>query len=368
MKFIYSTLLVFTCTLVWSQKKVTNFTKIDSSNFKKVYSYALRGEMDAVFEILEIADDKNLTKKQVKKKKGYYERFLNLTENFEYNTSDSEIIDMFKRFQNYWRSVIIEKVNLKIADSLFRDEMNSFLKEHYKPDYTISKIDKEYYTLFQEYFKSKNLHGMAMAKTGHLYDLYLWKNENEKIYDINLPEGNTVKVPVVFMRNFISNGWSHYTTFGNSFSGGWAKKTKLFCVEEAYGPKDEEGFLISYISHEGQHFSDYKIFPKLKQLDLEYRAKLTELSLSKKTIFKLINKFISGAKNDKKYAHSFANYMVIKHLSKFILKTDYEMNLKKWKRVSIKKINKAALQLLKNHSKKLNILGSKTVEGYISTL
>lgn len=368
MKFIYSTLLIFTCTLVWSQKKTIPFTKIDSSNFKKINSYALRGEMGAVFEMLKIANNKGLTKEQLKKKKGYYDRFLNLTENFEYNTSNSEIIDMFKRFKNYWRSVIIEEVNLNMADSLFRNEMNHFLKKHYKPNYTISQINKNNYTLFKDYFKSKNLYGIAMGKTGHLYDLYLWKDEKEVIYDIDLPEGVKVNVPVVFMRNFISNGWSHYTTFGHSFSGGWTTKTKLFCVEEAYGPKDEEGFLISYVSHEGQHFSDNKTFPKLKQPDLEHRAKLTELSLSKKTTFKIINKFLSNAKNDKKYAHAYANYMVIHHLSKSIFKINYEESFKKWESISIKKINQAAMKILKNHSKELNKIGAKTVKEYITTL
>ncbi len=368
MKLIFFLATFCLCTIAISQNKHTNYTSVDSTNFKKLNPYALRGEMDAVFEMLELADDNKLTEKQQKKKKGYYKRFLHRTENFEYHTSDPEIIDMFKRFQNYWRSIIIEKVDQKIADSLFRNEMNHFLKMHYKPEYSIEQIDEAYYGLFQSYFKSKSLHGIAMAKTGHLYDLYLWKNEKEKVYDIDLPEGQSINVPVVFMRNFISNGWSYYTTFGHSFSGGWATPNKLFCVEESYGPKDEEEFLISYVSHEGQHFSDYKIFPKLKQPDLEYRAKLTELALAETTTHDIIDKFIGNSKNDTTYAHSFANYMVIYHLSKAIFKSDFESDKKKWKTVSVKKINKIALKVLRENTKKLKSLGANTVEAYITTL
>ena len=368
MKHLLVILLCSICISTYAQSKVTPYTKVDSSNFKKLYPYALRGEMNGVFEMLEIAKDANLSPKQRKIKHGYYHRFLYQTEDFDYNTTDPEIINMFKRFQNYWRSVIIENVAQSLADSLFRDEMNHFLKKYYKPELSIEEIDNDYYALFQDFFESKDMHGIAMGKTGHLYDLYLWKDQEEIDYSIDLPEGQTVKVSVVFMRDFISNGWSHYTTYGHSYTGGWATPEKLFCVEESYGPKEEEDFLISYVSHEGQHFADYKLFPKLKQADLEYRAKLTELALAKTTTYEIIDKFITNAKNDKAYAHPYGNYMVIKLLSQEIFKSEFESNLEKWKGVSIKKINRVALQLLKEHSQKLESLGAKSIEEYITTL
>ncbi len=368
MKSICFFFLILTCSAISSQTKITDFTSVDSTNFNKLNPYALRGEMDAVFEMLELTDNDNLKPKQQLKKEGYYKRFLHRNENFEYNTSDPEIIDMYKRFQNYWRSVIIEKVDLKLADSLFTDEMNYFLQVHYKPELSIKEINNNYNDLFHQYFNFKGLHGIAMGKTGHLYDLYLWKNETKVVYDIHLPEGNTINVPVVFMRDFISNGWSHYTTFGHSYTGGWATPKKLFCVEESYGPKDEEAFLISYISHEGQHFSDYSSFPQLKQPDLEYRAKLTELSLAKTTITAIIKKFIANAKNDKNQAHAYANYMVIKQLSQNIFKINYQDNIDKWKAISVKKLNKTALSILKIHSEKLGQMGAKTVEAFITIL
>ncbi len=367
MRFLFLILFCSICLPASAQNKLTSFTKVDSSNFKKLNPYALRGEMNAVFEMLAMANDNQLTVKQKVKKKGYYERFLYRTENFDFNTSDPEIIDMYKRFQNYWNSILMEKVDQKLADSLFRDEMNFFLKKHYKPEFTMDKIDEDNYALFQSYFKDKGMNGIAMGKTGHLYDLYLWKNEEEIIYDIALPEGQTVKVPIMFMKDFISNGWAHYTTFGHSFSGGWATPNKLFCVAESYD-KTTENFTISYVSHEGQHFSDYKLFPKLKQADLEYRAKLTELVLSKNGVYHVISKFIGHSKNDKSQAHPYANYMVIKLLSSEIFESSFESDLEKWKQIPIKKINKASLKLLKEHSEKLKSLGAMTIEAYITKL
>ena len=43
--------------------------------------------------------------------------------------------------------------------------------------------------------------------------------------------------------------------------------------------------MISYLAHESRHFEDYQLFPKLKSADLEYRAKLTELSMANETLY-----------------------------------------------------------------------------------
>lgn len=356
------------CSIAVAQNQSILPSQVDSTNFKKLYPYALRGDMNTVFKILQKAQDASLNRQQRNKKTQYYQRFLFRSEDFDYNTQDPEIVDLFNRFQNYWRSVLIENVDLKLADSLFRNEMNYFLKTYYKPTFSMEKIESEYYGLFQDFFRSKNIYGLGLGKTGHLYDLYLWKEQEEKNYKIDLPEGQVIDVSVVFMRDFISNGWSHFTTLGHSYTGGWASQDKLFCVEESYGPKNEEAFLVSYISHEGQHFSDYKLFPKLKQADLEYRAKLTELCLSQATTYKILDKFIRNSKNDASYAHAYANYMVIKLLSESIFEADYEANLEKWNQVAIEKINQAASELLKDHTYQLRRLGADSIEAYITTL
>ena len=247
-------------------------------------------------------------------------------------------------------------------------EMNHYIIKYYKPQLSIDEVKEDYYQLFQEYFESKGMNGLAMGKTGLLFDLYLWQDQEEVAYDINLPEGEKITVPVVFMSDFVSNGWSHYTTLGHSYSGGWVGSRKLYCVEEAYGPKDEEGFLVSYVSHEAQHFVDMKIFPKLKQSDLEYRAKLTELVLAKETSSKIIRKFIRNAKYDTQYAHGFANHTVIKRLSESVFGSEFESNLNKWEEVSVDEINRASMSLLKEHTQKLKSIGASEVESYITTL
>ncbi len=83
--------------------------KLDSLTFAKIYPHALRGEMEEVFDLLNPTGDSLLTQKQQKIKQAYYERFLTNTEDFDYKADDPVIIDLIKRFQHYWRSLMTEK-------------------------------------------------------------------------------------------------------------------------------------------------------------------------------------------------------------------------------------------------------------------
>jgi len=58
-----------------------------------------------------------------------------------------------------------------------------------------------------------------------------------------------VTVPVVFLEEIVSMGWQEY-------------------------------FHVNFIAHEAQHFADYKTYPKLLQIELEYRANHIQLFFS----------------------------------------------------------------------------------------
>ena len=129
MKLLSSMTLFLICLAAHAQDRSIIPAKIDSTNFNKLYPYALRGNMGEVFDLLEKADDLALTEEQRNKKKSYYDRFVFRNEDFDFNTDNEEIVDLYKRFQNYWRSVILENVPQQLADSLFRLETNYFLKK-----------------------------------------------------------------------------------------------------------------------------------------------------------------------------------------------------------------------------------------------
>ncbi len=162
----------------------------------------------------------------------------------------------------------------------------------------------------------------------------------------------------------MSNGWADYATFGKYYAAGWATKDALYCVKKAYDISSEK-FQVSYLTHEAQHFSDYDSFPLLKQADLEYRAKLAELSVAKETVYKLLKVFIQRAENSIENAHPFANYCVIRDLSKIIFNENFVSDVKIWEKLSYQEINEASVELIKQHSTALNNLGPKTVTNLI---
>ena len=98
--------------------------------------------------------------------------------------------------------------------------------------------------------------------------------------------------------------------------------------------------------------------------DLEYRAKLTELSMQQKTLYKSIEFFINNSNYYSENGHSVANYCVVRDLSKVLFKIEFEKDINKWKELSIDQINKTAYALLSANTKSLKKQGAD-VEKYI---
>jgi hypothetical protein len=154
------------------------------------------------------------------------------------------------------------------------------------------------------------------------------------------------------MNNFITLGWEEYATLGVYFPGGWATDKGLFCVRKAYDMQSEN-FLISYLAHEGTHFSDYKKFPGLPGNELEYRAKLTELSLAKETLYKTIDFFINNAVKGSDSPHANADYAVINNLSGMLFNEEFVSDYNKWKSVPFDSINSVSHKLFEKNTVEL---------------
>lgn len=227
-----------------------------------------------------------------------------------------------------------------------------FKKENRKHQFTSEPIDltnleKNYIA----YLKDKGYHANDLGRTGFLYDLIIWKDVTEKIYDVALIEGS-VRVKVNFIDKFVSLGWLGYARLGRG-PGGWATTEELFCVSELYPDLDSETFLVSYLKHEGQHFLDYKNFPDIPSKDMEYRAKLLEVAFLDERLMYLINSFIDGGKYDITNSHPYANYCIIRDLSEILFNTHYERNMEKWKVLDVDEIHEAAKELYKRNTENL---------------
>jgi len=102
--------------------------------------------------------------------------------------------------------------------------------------------------------------------------------------------------------------------------------------------------------------ADADRYPLLKNVDLEYRAKLAELDQANETVYDLLEFFIRNSREDSDNGHSVANHRVVKDLSESIFNTDFERNMDVWRGKDKLLINKQAGHLLQANSKLLEKL------------
>jgi hypothetical protein len=143
----------------------------------------------------------------------------------------------------------------------------------------------------------------------------VWSKQEERVMHASLPEG-AHDVKVMLLDDFKSLGWGAYATCERASTGGWATEEALFAVVSRYPSLEHEEFRVTFLGHEGQHFADKSRFKDLKDWELEYRAKLTELAQANFTRSKVLGKFITDQGDDPASPHSFANRAVLTELMK----------------------------------------------------
>jgi hypothetical protein len=194
-------------------------------------------------------------------------------------------------------------------------------------------------------------------------DLVLWKTEQRKSFLIELTDRQQA-VDVVFMDDFHSLGWSEFATLGMTSTGGWAKKDLLYCVTWAWDQASEH-FRVSFLQHEGRHVADFELFPKMHAIDLEYRAKLTELAFASTTLPRILKKFTDNGSANQDSPHAFANYRVSRDLYRALFGSAMPESGNPWLRVGADKVNPAARILLDKHTRLLEKEGALVTTGVI---
>lgn len=334
-------------TMTWAQTP-------SSIDYTKIYAHCLDGNVKAALPFLDVPSN-HLSDKDKEFKKDFEERFLGKVDNSSYLKAEkSKIHELQLIFRDYWRQYLLDP-GAKHERTLGMNAIG-FLKANFS-DVRGKEITRDSLGYFlSQYIKAQGYLTMqSVNKTGGIYDLLVWKSQRDTTYAFSLKK-EKIKTKVVFMNDFVTLGWEEYATFGKYYPGGWTADGTIYCVEDAYDI-DSEDFQISYLAHEGRHFLDNKIFPGLDSADLEYRAKLSELSLAETTLYEILDNFITKANSESKNPHPLANYHVIKSLSKAIFKVDFEKDIHLWKKIPQKKLNKIAYQLLKRNTKMLKKQG-----------
>lgn len=321
---------------------------------QQVVSKALQGDIRAALNIMRKTPNNKLTKRDIRFKKRFIQRFGDESVSVKLRCTDNIVKELYEIYRIYWHAVLLKRMSPKKAESALFEQLNIFVKYNGISNRLLkNRTDIE--NKLKDFLAEKNYFSL-FGVVQPFREFEIWQSQKEKIFSVTLPETRQ-NVKVVLMGKFISKGWAAYATIDRAFPGGWAKRDRLFCNASSYDFNTER-FLVSYLTHEAQHFFDYKRFPKLCQLDLEYRAKLAELSVAKRSGKKLLRGFYLSANKNKKYPHSYANYMVTKDI---VDKLHIGKDLSRLPNVRIKDINIVAKSLLKKNSKLLLKKCAKTV-------
>jgi hypothetical protein len=321
-----------------------------------VYSKALEGNVREALLVLERVPVESLDASERSARECLLQTFAE-KKLAPMEAHDPFVADLISIYREYWMRVLLQELSASDGETYLFQRLSAFLGtagHRAKYDSLDDLVDELGSLLLQ-----KGLHSIR-GITRPYYELMVWRKETARTYDVNLPE-MTIPVKVIFMQDFAVLGWSAFATCGKAYSGGWAKEDSLYCVAESYDTSSET-FSISYLAHESQHFADYRRFPKLEQPELEYRAKLVELSQAKETARALVIRFALRTGKSRSAPHNFANLKVIADLSRSVFGSDSLVaDEKRWATVSVNDINSAATALLKRNTEKLVSLGATTV-------
>jgi hypothetical protein len=318
-----------------------------SINFPLAVNHILNGNMPEALKIINASPDSLLIKRHLILKNELNRRFNYKADRSDFSFRHRSAIDpLFLTFKSYWRRSLKEfPVN---QDAQLKQDLIRFFKIQKKSQLNDSTLEKEIDRQMKAYTLGKGYHSLGFSKTGKYYDLQVWKTERDTVYHFKVKD-EIINCPVVFMENFITNGWQAYATADKIHPGGWAGDKSIYCIKESYDLTSEK-FLLSFLSHEGRHLKDYHDFPGLSSPDLEYRAKLTELSMVDFTLNEVINSFIFNSNKDSKDGHQLSNYYVIRDLSREIFHKDFESDMEKWKAVDKKIVRETSYQILQGNN------------------
>lgn len=207
-----------------------------------------------------------------------------------------------KSYREYWTQAIDARARAQAEDRLFV-KLGSLV------GHRNAKDRDAILTAVSDTLDSRNIY-TSLGKTAALYDLLLYLREDEREYDVDLNDGTTKKVKVFLMRNMVSYGWARFLTCDGPGTGGFATDKGLYAVRDKYDLAGED-FQINFLAHESRHYADYQRFPGLEGPELEFRAKLTELSKAQTSLLETLGRFEADQSDDRGNPHSYANKRVL---------------------------------------------------------
>jgi hypothetical protein len=307
-----------------------------------VYFLALDGNVAAALEKLKSIDPKLLTPTEKQTRKKYFERFGSKAHPI-HPIGKTLVEELIGIYRNYWDQVLLQKLKQDQGYQYLFKKLGPIVK---RLGGNSGEFSENEYDRVAEFLTMKLKETGYYAKIGvvnpHL-NFMAWRQQTTKPFEVDLGNGEIQKVDVVLMDDFVSLGWAAYATFDKMHVGGWVGDEALYCVASSYD-LDGEDFKVSFLAHEARHFADKKKYSNLTSTDLEYRAKLTELILAKKSFEDVFRKFILEQRENPNNPHSYASFLLVKGISNKLAKGVNLQSFRSLDKTKVQEISKALLK------------------------
>jgi hypothetical protein len=317
---------------------------------------ALQGDLSGAAAHFEQAD--SLSPAETRCLEGFRRRFVQADEVLPV-PDDPFVGELVHTYRDYWRRALLGEIGESDAEAFLTGRVRELLARH---GIASDVGDEEALERMGEGIARAGLHHIGGMTRPH-FDLMLWSRQDTTRYDVELTDGRRT-VAVVFVGDFLVKGWSEFATIGRASTGGWATSDALFCLVDDYD-LESENFRVSYLQHETRHFADYELFPALDQIELEYRAKLTECAFAVETLPEILASFAGRAERNPAAPHSFANDAVVRHLSREVFAEDFVAEERRWREADPERVHAAARELLARNTRALRNAGAETAKGVI---
>ncbi len=288
----------------------------------------------------------------------FHRRFIARNETWEDPLASPLARDVMRAYRSYWTRALMGEVDRAEGEAFLAAELRTVLATHGIAE---EGGDEEVIARAIAEIEQGGLHALD-GVTLPYFDLMIWARADTVRYEVEITD-TVQQVTVIFLSDFLIKGWSHFATFGRAYTGGWATSDALYCLREDYD-LDSEKFLVSYLKHECRHYADYGRFPALEQIDLEYRAKLTELAYAEDSLFDILRHFKGSGDPNPDAPHAYASHAVVRDLSRSLCTEDAaeDCDLRAF---PVPTIHATARELLAVHSARLTAAGADTVRGVI---
>jgi hypothetical protein len=270
---------------------------------------ALQGDVASALEILARVPEADFAGEAQVFRRCMFERFGATAPTPFAFVDDAWIAALGQAYASYWREVLTKATPIGAAEDRLADAIGQLIGRPLATGAELEDAEPEVLAAVDGH----GLHAL-LGRTPPLRELMLWKKQSILEREVDLPGGRET-VKVFLLDDFVLRGWGHYSTCGRRSAGGWTTDEALFAVSPAYENLDDEDFSVRFLGHEAQHFADKRTFPGMESWELEYRAKLVELSLGTESQRSTLQLFCENRATEQTAPHGYANAKVIREVA-----------------------------------------------------